>query len=122
MYKVFFILLSLLFIGSADCKQFHDGIFVFHDFGSEFKIVRKGDKQIEYADGDEKIYEYTIAWESDCSYKLFHSKIIKGDQSTTGDDADTLYCKIVDIDKDRFKVLCVFDGMEAKTPYITKIK
>jgi hypothetical protein len=54
MYKVFFILLSLLFIGSADCKQFHDGIFVFHDFGSEFKIVRKGDKQIEYVKGDEK--------------------------------------------------------------------
>jgi len=122
MYKIFFILSSLMFIGSANCKQFHDGTFIFQDFGSEFKIVRKGDKQIEYIDGGKEIYEYTVAWESDCSYKLFNSKIIKGNQNTTGDDVDTLYCKIVDVEKNMFKVLCTFDGKEAKTPYITKIE
>jgi hypothetical protein len=41
MYKVFFTLLSLLFIGFADCKQFHGGIFVFTILAVSLKLSEK---------------------------------------------------------------------------------
>jgi len=122
MFKIFVVLLFPLLIGSSDCNQFHDGTFIFYDFGSEFKIIRKGNKQIEYIDGEKQVFEYDVIWDSDCSYKLFNAKTIKGDVDVSAYDKDTLYCKIVDINKSTFKVICNDKGREAKTPLITKVK
>lgn len=122
MFKIFFILLFPLFIGSSDCNQFHNGTFIFHDFGSEFKIIRNGNKQTEYVDGEKEVFEYDVIWDSDCSYKLFNAKTIKGDVDVSEYDKDTLYCTIVDISKNTFKVVCKDKGGVAKTPLITKVK
>lgn len=122
MFRILFVCL-VLFLGSDNnCKQFHDGTFVFYDFGKEYKIVRKGNKQMEYVNGDEQIYSYNIQWKTDCEYKIFDGKTIKGKVDISKSDLDTLNCEIIDIDKGTFKVKCKLPGEIITTPTITQLK
>lgn len=122
MFRILFVSLSLFLVSDSDCKRFHEGTFVFHDFGKEFKIVRKGNKQMEYVNGDEQIYSYNILWKTDCEYKIFDGKTIKGKVDISKSDLDTLTCHIVDIDKLTFKVKCKLPGEVITTPKITKLE
>lgn len=122
MSKILVLLSSFIFISSSNCKQFHEGTFVFHDFGKEFKIVRKGGKQTEYVTGEKEVFEYDVEWDSDCSYKLFNARTVKGDIDISAYDIDTLRCKIIDVKGNTFRVICSHNGLDSTTPVITKEK
>lgn len=119
---VFLLIVNSAF-GSLNCERFHNGTFIFNYSDVEYKIVREGSKQIEYVNNGDIICEYDIIWTSECDYKLFNDKLTQGDISNHENVSDTIYCKIVDISKNTFRVICsTNNGFEAKTPIITKVK
>jgi hypothetical protein len=108
----------------TDCENFTNGEFEMDiGNGTVYRITRTGDKQIEEDSKRGIKVEYDIKWDSECKYKLYNFNPIQGKDLLPSRPYDTLYCQIVDIEDNSFRVIAKADKLpERKSPVIKKVR
>ena len=70
------ILIALLVTGCLaekevpNCQKFKDGTFIMENDGRKTKIIRRGNTQFEFFDGDPTPLPFHVKWIDECTYTL----------------------------------------------------
>lgn len=99
-----------------DCSSVKIGTFRLESVdGSDHILTRTENNQTENVTKKGLICEFNLEWTSDCTYILFNRRVIKGkDEWPAEINADTLFNEIVEISKDRHKVVSYMKRFDSK--------
>jgi hypothetical protein len=120
MRRLLLILIVLPFLSRAEkpgCKDVKEGIFKQHDvYGSLRTIIRTSEKQTETWARPMVVIEYDVQWTSECSFKLFNRKTLKGNDSLINiTECDTIYNQIVEVNDYWHKISSSMNGVQPAT-------